>query len=261
MCSKADSKNSSVNVTNIDDIQYIQNSIDNTSQLNNEHNLTDEIIEIDELSLEINRIKPKHFFVDYTENNKYIGYIYLGNYPKLDIKDVYIFENYLVINERTDEWNSEYCVYEYRENLKYSEYKKVGKKLHEMNSLHFRLVGIHNDLLFWDIGTSHLMRGVIIVDLANSKVLLRAGYHFVTKKFDFKNNIVTGLVFNEEMMKRDDIDEKIKKEFYTSMNKTEIPEIEEKVDWGRFEFLLEYEYSVVTNEIINFKGKYIYDIW
>jgi hypothetical protein len=219
------------------------------------------LIENNELSVELFEIAQANLYVMDTDDNKFIGYANLyKTYPELHIGNIYIYEKYIVLEEFYqigERWyGSGFRIYEYDKNLRYSEYKNLGKKLYDCIGENKWFQGINSGLLFIDLGTGPGTRGIDIVDLANNTTVLSAGYY---RRFIFNNNNVSGLVFTERMINSGHgiIDDNIKKIFFDYLEKTEKPDENEKAPWVSILFILNYEYNILTKEINYIIGEYI----
>jgi hypothetical protein len=210
---------------------------------------------VDELSVELLGINRANISIRDTNNNKFMGYINLNRiYPEMPIGDVYVYEKYIVLVEffqQGGEWYGDgFNVYEYDENIKYSEYKIKGNKLHECSGPYF-FEGIYNDLLFSDIGTGPGIRGIEIFDLANNSFVLAGAYY---GSFYFHNNIVNGLVFTKWSISRGSLEDSIIDKYNEYLETTYKPE----ETYGLFpELIMHYTYNILTHEIKLGSGEYI----
>jgi hypothetical protein len=217
-----------------------------------------ENIDVDELLVELSGIDKTDITIKDTD--KFIGYVDLAQiYPELHIGDIYIYEKYIVLQEffpSGEKWYvGGFNVYEYSKELKYSEYKTKGKKLYGNEGEPYRFEGISNDLLFGDIGTGPGIRGVEIFDLANNAIVLDGNYY---SGFWFSDNILYGLVFTRWNAEKANLDDYLVQMYYEYLKTTEKPEKEEKYKELFQEFVLNYNYNILTREITNLSGKYIY---
>jgi uncharacterized protein YuzE len=176
-------------------------------------------------------------------------------FPELHIGDLYIYDKYVVIEEffeNKGKWyGNGFCVYEYNKNLKIMEYMTLGNKLYDAERPYwFR--EIDDDLLFIDVGSNVGIRGIHIFDLANKVEIFNASY---LGSYSFYNNIIRGLVMPERDVRRGFYDD-VKTEFYEYMQNTNMP----KNDDGLYiEFIVKYNYNILTKEIQLISGEYIFE--
>jgi hypothetical protein len=214
-----------------------------------------ENIDVDELSVELFGIDKAGIDIKDTDTNKFIGYVNFDRiYPELYIGDVHVYEKFIVLEDFSQSGGG-FNVYEYNKGLKYSEYKTRGKKLYDTISKPYWFKGISDNLVFSDVGTGPGIREIEIFDLANNTIILKDIYYM---HFWFSNDIVHGLAFTEWKAKNANIDDYLVQMYYTYLETTEKPE--EKDDYkGLFkEFILRYDYNILTKEITNLSGEYIY---
>jgi hypothetical protein len=234
-----------------------------TPEKNNEESVTDigkdkVFIDIDDdISVELDNNKYDIYVKD-SDSNKLIGYVDLsGKFPKLHIGDLYIYEKYIVMKlkefyQDSGLWyNAGFCIYEYNENFKIIDYLNSGNKLYNSDDGPYYFEGINNDFLFIDKGTGPGIRGIEVFDLVNNVNILNASYY---DSFSFYNNIVSGLAISESRVKKGLYDD-IKTKFYELKQETNMP------DWLKetsSEFIVHYEYNVLTKEKNITLGEYIY---
>ncbi|MDR1301623.1 MAG: hypothetical protein LBK43_04030 [Treponema sp.] len=207
------------------------------------------------------RERLPNIFIDDTDNNKFIGYVDLyKRYPELHIRDIYIYEKYIVLEELFQNEKNWYIggfsVYKYNKEFKYSEYQTRGKKLYSKIGDPYWFKGISDDLLFCDIGTGPWIRGIDIFDLANNDIVLEGNYY---RRFWLSGNILYGLVFSQWNVKRANFDDYLVQMYYKYFKMTEKPEEKEEYKWLFQEFILNYNYNILTKEITNLSGEYMFN--
>ncbi|MCL2722137.1 MAG: hypothetical protein FWD47_12480 [Treponema sp.] len=196
-----------------------------------------------------------NIYIRDTKNNKFIGYINI-NKINTDIKigGVYIYEKYIVLEEYYENQGRWFIggfnVYEYNKDIKITEYQLLGNYIYSSIGEPYWFEGINNDYLFIDIGTGHGVRGIKIFDLKNNKEILNASYN---NRFSFLNDIISGLVLTEWGLRFETNENNI--EMFNKY-KQETPMLEET--YGLFqEFILNYNYNIITGEVNIISGEYI----
>jgi len=207
-------------------------------------------------SLELLGVEEANIRIKNSDQNKFIGYIDIAKlFPGLRIGGIFIYEKYIVLEELykySGQWHGgRFCAYEYDENLKINEYKKLGKKLYDSAGEAAFFKGIYGGLLFTEFGTGPGIRSVKVFDLVNNEAVLNAYYN---NNFSFNNNYVRGLILTEGCIKNGAFDGSVTEAFDSYKEKTAMPED----NHGLYrEFVLEYKFNVLTNEIEIIRGEYI----
>ncbi|GBU27841.1 hypothetical protein R84B8_01382 [Treponema sp. R8-4-B8] len=199
----------------------------------------------DILSFEIKNIRG-NFYIDLSEV-----------FPELHIGDLYIYDKYVVMEEffeHDGRWGyNGFCVYEYNEKLKIMEYMTLGNKLCDFTDKGpYWFKKIYDDLLFIDSGSAPGIRGITIFDLVNKVEILDAAYY---ESLSFYNNIVHDLVITEWNIEKWDYDDIIKTRFYELMQNTYKPENDNGLST---EFIVKYNYNILTKEMYITSGQYIF---